>query len=301
MIGTGRKKSIAFFISFGAALIVVTLLLYIGGVVLDWHRGLKLILGILLLAVIVAGVVLNTVFLVREIRRNEQHDAFINAVTHELKTPIASIRLHLETLQLRELQEARKQEFYRLMLSDADRLTETVEQVLKAGRAGDKRAGVERAEVDFGLLVRDCVDAVRVQHHLQPEAMRFEFTAQNGAEARVKGSAEDLRTAVSNLLDNAIKYSGQRVEVQVRLEENDRRVVLRVQDQGVGIAPDDLKRIFKRFQRLGNRSMAHVKGTGLGLFIVKAIAKKHGGRAFAESDGEGHGTTVVLDLPRAGA
>jgi signal transduction histidine kinase len=245
--------------------------------------------------------VVNTIFLVRELRRSEQHDSFINAVTHELKTPIASIRLHLETLQLRELQEARKQEFYRLMLSDADRLTETVEQVLKAGRAGDKRAGVERAEVDFGLLVRDCVDAVRVQHHLQPEAMRFEFTAQNGAEARVKGSAEDLRTAVSNLLDNAIKYSGQRVEVQVRLEENDRRVVLRVQDQGVGIAPDDLKRIFKRFQRLGNRSMAHVKGTGLGLFIVKAIAKKHGGRAFAESDGEGHGTTVVLDLPRAGA
>jgi signal transduction histidine kinase len=298
---SSRRGTIVFFLCLGVMLIALAVALNVGWIILNWRQGVLLLFGIVFFALIIAGMVVNTIFLVRELRRSEQHDSFINAVTHELKTPIASIRLHLETLQLRELQEARKQEFYRLMLSDADRLTETVEQVLKAGRAGDKRAGVERAEVDFGLLVRDCVDAVRVQHHLQPEAMRFEFTAQNGAEARVKGSAEDLRTAVSNLLDNAIKYSGQRVEVQVRLEENDRRVVLRVQDQGVGIAPDDLKRIFKRFQRLGNRSMAHVKGTGLGLFIVKAIAKKHGGRAFAESDGEGHGTTVVLDLPRAGA
>jgi signal transduction histidine kinase len=298
---SSRRGTIVFFLCLGVMLIALAVALNVGWIILNWRQGVLLLFGIVFFALIIAGMVVNTIFLVRELRRSEQHDSFINAVTHELKTPIASIRLHLETLQLRELQEARKQEFYRLMLSDADRLTETVEQVLKAGRAGDKRAGVERAEVDFGLLVRDCVDAVRVQHHLQPEAMRFEFTAQNGAEARVKGSAEDLRTAVSNLLDNAIKYSGQRVEVQGRLEENDRRVVLRVQDQGVGIAPDDLKRIFKRFQRLGNRSMAHVKGTGLGLFIVKAIAKKHGGRAFAESDGEGHGTTVVLDLPRAGA
>jgi signal transduction histidine kinase len=256
-----------------------------------------LFFGIVFFALIIAGMVVNTIFLVRELRRSEQHDSFINAVTHELKTPLASIRLHLETLQRRELQEPRKQEFYRLMLSDADRLTETVEQVLKAGRAGDKRAGVDRSEVDFGLLVRDCVDAMRVRHHLQPEAMRYEVAASNGA-VHVKGNADDLRTAVSNVLDNAIKYSGQNVDVQVRLEENDKRVVLRVQDRGVGIAPEDLKRIFRRFHRLGHRSLAHVKGTGLGLFIVKAIAKKHGGRAFAESDGEGHGTTVVLDFPK---
>jgi signal transduction histidine kinase len=103
------------------------------------------------------------------------------------------------------------------------------------------------------------------------------------------------------VLDNAVKYSGDHVDVRVRLEENDKRVVLSVQDHGVGIAQDDLKRIFRRFHRLGPRSLAHVKGTGLGLFIVKSIAKKHGGRAFAQSEGEGRGTTVVLDLPRANA
>src|SRR5713226_8729355 len=122
MVVAGRRKSIAFFISLGVGLISVILLLYIGWVLLDWRTGILLFLGILLLAVIIAGVVLNTIFLVREIRRNEQHDAFINAMTHELKTPVASIRLYLETLQSRAVDEGKKKEFYRIMLDDSDRL-----------------------------------------------------------------------------------------------------------------------------------------------------------------------------------
>ena len=185
------------------------------------------------------------------------------------------------------------------MLSDTDRLTETVEQVLRAGRAGDKKAGQEKADVDFGQLVRECMDATRARHHLQPEAIRYEEMSSNGDGLRVRGSAEDLRTAVVNVLDNAVKYSGESVDVRVRLEAPDeKRIVLRVQDQGVGIPPDDMKRIFKRFYRVTHRSLAHVKGTGLGLFIVKAIAQKHGGKVFAQSDGEGQGTTIVLELPR---
>ncbi len=114
------------------------------------------------------------------------------------------------------------------------------------------------------------------------------------------GSDEDLRTAVFNVLDNAIKYSGEHVDVRVRLAmPDDKRVVLSVQDQGVGIPPDDVKSIFKRFYRVSHRSLAHVKGTGLGLFIVKSIAQKHGGRVFAESAGEGHGTTITMELPRS--
>ena len=177
------------------------------------------------------------------------------------------------------------------MLSDTDRLTETVEQVLRAGRAGDKKAGREKAEVDFGQLVRDCMDAARARHHLQPEAMHYEEASSNGKGCACGGVRRILRTAVSNVLDNAVKYSGEDVDVRVRLETPDeKRIVLRVQDQGVGISADDLKRIFKRFYRVTHRSLAHVKGTGLGLFIVKAIAQKHGGKVFAESGGEGQGT-----------
>jgi len=296
---SSRRGTIVFFLCLGIGLVALAVALNVGWIILNWREGVLLFFGIVFFALIIAGMVVNTIFLVRELRRSEQHDSFINAVTHELKTPVASIRLHLETLQRRALPEERKQDFYRIMLSDADRLTETVEQVLKAGRAGDKKAGRDKADVDFGQLVRECMDAIRTRHHLQPEALRYEEAASNGSGMHVNGSAEDLRTAVSNVLDNAVKYSGDLVDVQVRLETPDeKRVVLRVQDHGVGISPDNLKRIFRRFHRVANRSLAHVKGTGLGLFIVKSIAKKHGGTAFAVSEGEGRGTTVVIELPR---
>ena len=296
---TSRRGTVVFFLCLGIGLVALAVALNVGWIILNWREGVLLFFGIIFFALIIAGMVVNTIFLVREVRRNEQHDSFINAVTHELKTPLASIRLHLETLQRRELPEGRRQEFYKLMLSDADRLTETVEQVLKAGRAGHKKAGQEKTDVDFAGLVCECVEATRARHHLQAEALRYEETSRNGNGAHVLGNPEDLRTAVSNVLDNAVKYSGSNVDVQVRLEiPDEKHLVLRVQDHGIGIAPADLKRIFKRFHRLGNRSLGHIKGTGLGLFIVKSIAKKHGGRAFAHSQGEGMGTTVVIELPR---
>ena len=116
----------------------------------------------------------------------------------------------------------------------------------------------------------------------------------------VRGNPEDLRTAVFNVLDNAIKYSGESVDVRVRLNVPDeKRIVLSVQDHGVGIPQDDLKSIFKRFYRVPHRALSHVKGTGLGLFIVKSITEKHGGKVFAASEGEGEGATITIELPRA--
>src|SRR6476659_767946 len=132
---TSRRRAIAFSLTLGICLIALAVALNVGWIILNWREGVLLFLGAIFFLLIIAGLVLNTTFLVREIRRNEQHDSFINAVTHELKTPIASIRLYLETLQRRELSDSQRQEFYGLMLSDSDRLLGTVEQVLKAGRA----------------------------------------------------------------------------------------------------------------------------------------------------------------------
>ena len=289
-----------FFLCLGIGLIALAVALNVGWIILNWREGVLLLFGIVFFALLIAGMVVNTIFLVRELRRSEQHDSFINAVTHELKTPIASIRLHLETLQRRHLPDERKQEFYKIMLSDADRLTDTVEQVLKAGRAGDKKAGREKADVDFSRLVRECMETIRTRYHLQAENLKYEELGSNGIGLHVRGSVDDLRTAVSNVLDNAVKYSGENIDVRIRLESSDqKKLVLKVQDQGVGIAAEDLKRIFKRFHRATPRALAHVKGTGLGLFIVKSIAKKHGGTAFATSEGEGQGTTIVIELPRS--
>ena len=297
---TSRRGTIVFFVFLGVTLVALAVALNVGWIILNWREGVLLFFGVIFFALIIAGMIVNTSFLVRELRRSEQHDSFINAVTHELKTPVASIRLHLETLRRRDLPESQKHDFYRVMLSDTDRLTETVEQVLRAGRAGDKRAGREKSPVDFRQLVRECMDAARTRHHLPLEAIRYEEESTNESAIRVLGSDEDLRTAVFNVLDNAIKYSGEAVDVRVRLNMPDeKRILLSVQDRGVGIPADDLKTIFKRFYRVTDRSRAHVKGTGLGLFIVKSIAQKHGGRVFAESAGEGQGTTITMELPRS--
>jgi signal transduction histidine kinase len=295
---SSRRGTVVFFIILGIGLVALAVALNVGWVILNWREGVLLLFGIIFFALLIAGMVVNTIFLVREVRRSEQHDSFINAVTHELKTPVASIRLHLETLQRRELPEPRKQEFYRVMLRDTDRLTETVEQVLRAGRAGDKKAGRDKADVDFSQLVRDCMDATRSRYHLQADALQYQESAVNGNGVHVRGNQEDLRIAVSNVLDNAVKYSGDHVDVHVRLETPGKKVTLSVQDQGVGVPTEDLKRIFRRFYRITHRSLAQVKGTGLGLFIVKSIAKKHGGTAFALSAGEGQGTTIVIELPK---
>jgi two-component system sensor histidine kinase SenX3 len=296
---TSRRKTIAFFLTLGVGLTALALAVGSGWIIVNWREGVKVFLGFIFFCAIAAGIILNTIFLVREVRRNEQHDSFINAVTHELKTPIASIRLYLETLQSRDVEDQRRREFYRLMLGDTDRLLSTVEQVLKAGQAGQRDAKHQRADVEFDGLVKECIDLVRTRHHLEPGALEYEAVASNGAGARVFGNADELRTAVANLLDNAVKYSPGHVEVAVRLETGEKNVVLQVRDRGVGIPQEELKRIFKRFYRVSNRSLAHVKGTGLGLFIVRSIARKHGGKVFAQSAGEGQGTTVTMELPRS--
>ncbi|HLJ48742.1 MAG TPA: HAMP domain-containing sensor histidine kinase [Bryobacteraceae bacterium] len=294
MVISGRKKSIAFFIALGAGLISVILLLYIGWVLLNWRTGILLFLGILLLTMIIAGVVINTIFLVREIRRNEQHDAFINAVTHELKTPVASIRLYLETLQTRELDEPKRKEFYKIMLQDSDRLLATIEQVLQTGRVGPVSHKPNVSRLNLGEMVEECIARVRTLHHLSEESLNFT----HGSELIIMGDHDELRAAISNLLENAVKYSGRDVRITVEgaiLE--DKYVTLRVKDSGAGIPKSELKQIFKRFYRVPGPLAARVKGTGLGLYIVRSVAKRHGGRAWAESEGLGRGSTFVLQLP----
>ena len=132
---SGRRRSVIFFTVFGICLVAIAVALNVSWIVLNWRMGVLAILGVILFCLIIAGMVLNTIFLVREIRRNEQHDSFLNAVTHELKTPVASIRLYLQTLQTRELDAEKRHEFYRIMLEDSDRLLHTIEQVLRAGSA----------------------------------------------------------------------------------------------------------------------------------------------------------------------
>ena len=297
---SGRRKSIIFFITFGSCLVALAIALNVGWILLNWREVALLVLGIIFFIAIISGLVLNTTFLVREIRRNEQHDAFINAVTHELKTPITSIRLYLQTLQARDVDEAKRREFYDIMMADSDRLLQTVEQVLRAGRTGDKQRRIHVTMIDLSEMVRECLDIARTRYGLDPDAFHYAESLDGNGRAIVSGDADELRAAVSNLLDNAVKYSDQEVRISVEVLTPDAKLVaVRVRDHGVGIPREQIKRIFKRFYRVPGRVMARVKGTGLGLFIVQSIVTKHGGRVYAESEGPGRGSTFTIQLPRA--
>jgi two-component system, OmpR family, sensor histidine kinase SenX3 len=292
-----RNTKVAFFVTLGACLVALAATLNVGWIILNWREVAILVLGIVFFLAIIAGLILNTIFLVREIRRNEQHDSFINAVTHELKTPIASIRLYLETLKAREVPPERRREFYDIMLADNDQLLHTVEQVLRAGSLDHRRGFLHKDRLDLADLIQQSAQLARSRYHLDEHSLRYEENL-NGERPMVLGDAEELRAVMANLLDNAIKYSFQDVKVHVEVSAtDDREVLVKVRDSGLGIPGDQLKRVFRRFYRVPGRDPARVKGTGLGLFIVRSVIKKHGGRVRAESAGEGQGSTFTIQLP----
>lgn len=292
----GRRGAITFFVIFGVCLVALATVLNVGWMVLTWRQIAPLILGMFVFAAIITGLILNTTFLVREIRRNEQHDAFVNAVTHELKTPVTSIQLHLQTLLAREstLPEAKRREFYSVMLEDSHRLLHTIEQVLRTGQAGRTPLHLER--LDLTALADECVTFTRTRLHLAEATLRL---APGTGAVEIFADRNELRGAIVNLLDNAVKFSGDRVDVQVSVARHGTQALVRVQDHGPGLPPLEAKRIFKRFYRVPGPLTQRVKGTGLGLFIVQSAAKRHGGRAYAESAGPGAGSTFCIELPAA--
>jgi Signal transduction histidine kinase len=236
---SGRKRKAITFTVLGSCLVAAAVTLNISWLVLNWREGMLIVVGTIFFLVINAGVVVNTIFLVREIRRNEQHDSFINAVTHELKTPVASIRLYLQTLQSRELDEDKRREFYRIMLEDSDRLLHTIDQVLRAGATGSILRRSARMRIDLGQIAHECVELARTRFHLGPESLEY---VQHTAHATVMGDSEELKAAVWNLLDNAVKYSQGEPRIVVELDEaHDNRVAIRVTDNGVGISPGGIE------------------------------------------------------------
>ena len=294
---TRRQTASIVFVVLCIILVAAAVTLNIGWIIVNGRRVAPLVLGGITFALIIAGLIVYTVFLVREMGITEQQDSFLNSVTHELKTPIASIRLYLETLQSRDVGDAQRKEFYRVMLQDADRLQHTVEQVLRAGASRQNRRLEQRAPVDLGWLVQECVDTARTRHHLPEDAITI-VDSDPSVPLVVNGDVDELRTAIANLLDNAVKYSRGTPQITVQAAgATPDTAWVRVRDAGIGIPRAQLGRIFNRFYRFQPRG-SKVKGTGLGLYIVRSIAKRHGGRVFAESSGEDKGATFTLQLPR---
>jgi len=299
------KRSKWLHITMGVSLIVVAVALTVGWHVLGQEEAPSLrpgaatlryvvyFFGSLLFLLLIAGLVLIVILLLREVRLNERQSNFVSAVTHELKTPVASLKLYLDTLRLRDLDEAHRQEFYRTMEQDLERLHATIDNVLNAAMYTERKVEDPQA-LDFARLTMRAIDLTRTRHQLPAAAIRYE-----GPESlRLLGHPTGLETAVVNLLDNAVKYSRERVEVEVELRKNgDGQVHLQVKDRGIGMTRTHLRFVFNRFYRIGSEARRSRTGTGLGLFIVRSVVKGHGGTVMADSPGPDKGSTFIITLP----
>jgi signal transduction histidine kinase len=249
--------------------------------------------GSLLFLLLIAGLVLIVLLLLREVRLNERQSNFVSAVTHELKTPVASLKLYLDTLEYRELPPERRSEFYRTMRQDIDRLNATINNVLNAAMYTDRPVADPRP-LDLARLARRAAELTETRHQLAKGTVRC--LAPDSL--RVAGDAQALETALLNLLDNAVKYSRDRLEVEVEVwGDGDGQAHVRVRDRGIGISRTHLPFVFTRFYRIGAEVRRSRTGTGLGLFIVRAIVKGHRGSVSVDSAGPDRGSTFTITLP----
>jgi signal transduction histidine kinase len=249
--------------------------------------------GIVSFVTIITVLVMFTVFLVREIREVRRQTSFIDSVTHELKTPLASLRLAAETMARPELAPERREQLRMMMLDDVSRLVALVDGILEASRILGGREARERGEVELLPMAEQVTHEMITRHRIERDCIRLELDPQVVLSVDPTG----LRTVLSNLLDNAIKYSVDAPHVTIHGEPAGSHYQIEVRDRGIGIERRDLKRIFQRFYRVPVEEVRSRHGTGLGLFVVEALVQAMGGRIEALSEGPGQGTTMRVRLP----
>jgi signal transduction histidine kinase len=301
------RRSIGFPLTLGIVLTIVALALAVGWQILvfsdaravarelttlDW---ILFVLGAVSFGLIISGLLWLCLWLVREMRVNQRQHAFLDAVTHEMKTPLASLRLYVDTLERHDPDRRHRKEFLGRMHEDLERLSQTVEQVLTAARSEDSGRKAKREAVALDALLESCVAEVCARHDLPQAAVQLEV----GPAVTVFGSPSELSVVFRNLLENAVKYSEEPVEVQVRARaDGGDRVQVDISDRGIGIPPVELRKIFQRFYRVGRDVQRTASGLGLGLFIVRNLVRRQGGRVVARSEGSGQGSRFVVTLRR---
>ena len=302
------RRSIGFPLTVGIVLLLLVLALAIGWQILvvsdarsvarglthvDW---LLLVLGAVFSGLVMLGLVWLCAWLVREMRVNQSQRAFLDAVTHEMKTPLASLRLYLDTIVRHDPDPERRREFLGHMRGDVERLDHTVEQVLAAARAEESGSRARREVVRLGEVLEDSIERIRTQHQLPAGAVRIE----TGPDAHVYGDSRELGVVFRNLLENAVKYSTDPVEVRVAVRSaGEGRIQVEISDRGIGIPPGELRKIFRRFYRAGREVRRTAAGLGLGLFIVRNLVRRQGGRVEARSEGRDEGSRFLVTLRAA--
>ncbi|MEM9069911.1 MAG: HAMP domain-containing sensor histidine kinase [Myxococcota bacterium] len=305
MAARRNLRSVSTPIILGAVSIVLSVALLVGWTLLislqlgeSEHVVLDvwlLVLGSVSFAVIVTVLVLFSVYLAREIIEVRRQTSFIDSVTHELKSPLASLKLCLETISRHDLPAEKREELRGMMLDDVDRLTSFIDDVLQASRLADgKELPFDLTDVHLRALCRSIADAMAQRRKVDPDSIEVDVPR----DMVVSTDEPALTIILKNLIDNALKYSESGRPIFVRARRDERgRVTIEVEDRGIGMDRGELKRVFHRFYRVANSEVRERKGTGLGLFVVSALVKNLGGSVRALSEGRGEGSTLQVTLP----
>jgi signal transduction histidine kinase len=252
-----------------------------------------LIAGIISFVLITVVLIMFSVFLTRHILEVRRQTTFIDSVTHELKSPLASLRLCLETLARPDIVEAQRLTLRRMMFDDVERLSTFIDDVLESSRLGHGMRPQVLDDIQLASLTREIAEMLGKRYKLQ--AADIVVSIPETLVVRTDRTA--LETVLKNLVDNAVKYSDPPVRVAVTAVSQGRSVEIQVRDSGIGIGEADLKRIFERFYRVPIEAVRARRGTGLGLFVVQSLVRMLGGRLAAKSAGTGQGTTMIVTLP----
>jgi signal transduction histidine kinase len=298
-------RSISFPIILASAAVTLSIALLVGWIlVLIRDRTvtkeitgntLVLVAGVLSLLTIISVLVLFSIFLVRQILEGRQQDSFIDSVTHELKSPLASIKLCLETVLRPEITTEQREQLRQMMIVDVERLSIFIDDILEASRVSVGTRIYSLHEVDVQSFLQRCIESILHRHRTAKESISLEVAGS----LRLRTDATALETIVKNLLDNAVKYSSEprRIQVRASQELSKNQLTIEVSDNGIGFETQHARRIFERFYRVQAEEVRSRRGTGLGLFVGASLAKSIGGKLFAHSDGPGKGATVRLTLP----
>jgi signal transduction histidine kinase len=259
----------------------------------DSTNVFALVSGLILLVVISAGMFLIFIYLTRQVNITRLYDNFIANVTHELKSPLSSIQLHLETLDSRSVPDSKQKEFIALMKTDTDRLNNLINSILDISGLEQKKIAYNYQVYSVDEVLSEIIDEAIEQFNVPKESVIVK--GHTGCRCVIDQRA--LKMVFNNLFDNAIKYSKEPVKINIQMGYNEKYFIVEFSDNGIGIPVRDQKRIFDKFHRIYNPNSPNVKGTGLGLYWVKEIIKYHGGNVSVSSDVQDHGSTFKIELP----
>lgn len=294
------RPSYSWPITLAVVMIVLVVALIVGWVILTVREADKsalfwvlLILGTVFLGMLLVGVVLYLLLSIKGIRLNQRQSNFIDSVSHELKSPIASLKLYLQTLSRRSVSEEQQASFYRYMLDDVERLDTLINHMLDAARLDQQPVETDAIDVDLPAILESCAQTVAVRYHLPPETVQLRLVP-----TILRGRPIDVEMLFRNLIDNAVKYGGTVPAVEVESQMlGEQQVEVRIVDNGPGIPAKLRRKIFGRFVRLGSELERSQSGTGLGLFIVRTLVTRMHGKIVVRDRIGQSGTVFEVTLP----